>query len=105
MRRFLGFQLCPWCSIDSISRPNVFTRSRTLTKKNSVQVWDTYLEVFATQSCRMESSKIWPFRTLSVTHYRFEKQKEDVYERDIQQEEGKGLNSGTSEHLARFLRV
>ena len=51
----------------------------------------------------MESSKIWPFRTLSVTHYRLEKQKEDVYERDIQQqEEGKGLNRGTPEpeHLA-----
>ena len=49
----------------------------------------------------MESSKILPFRTLSVTHYRLEKQREDVYERDIQQqEEGKGLNRGTPEHLA-----
>jgi len=49
----------------------------------------------------MESSKIWPLRTLSVTHYRLEKQREDVYKRDIQQqEEGKGLNSVTPKHLA-----
>ena len=38
---------------------------------------------------------------IRMTHYRFEKQKEDVYERDIQQqEEGKGLNRGTTKHLA-----
>jgi len=49
----------------------------------------------------MESSKILPFRTLSVTHYRLEKKREDVYERDIQQQgEGKGLNRRTPEHLA-----
>ncbi|KAG8374963.1 hypothetical protein BUALT_Bualt10G0050300 [Buddleja alternifolia] len=28
------------------------------------------------------------------------KQREDVYEQDIQQQEGKGLNRGTPEHLA-----
>ena len=41
----------------------------------------------------MQSSKIWPFPTLSISHYKLKKQKEDVYEQDIQQqEEGKGLN-------------
>ena len=49
----------------------------------------------------MELSKIWPFQILFITHYRLEKQREDVYERDIkQQEEGIGLNRGTYKHSA-----
>ena len=49
----------------------------------------------------MESSKILFFQTLYVTHYRLEKQREDVYERDIQQqEEGKELNRRILKHLA-----
>ena len=48
-----------------------------------------------------KSSKVWPFRILSVIHYRRKKQREYMYKRDIQQEEeGKGLNRGTPEHLA-----
>ena len=40
-------------------------------------------------------------RILSVIHYRRKKQREYMYKRDIQQEEeGKGLNRGTPEHLA-----
>ena len=48
----------------------------------------------------MESSKILLFQTLYVTPYRLKKQREDVYERDIQQqEEGKELNRRTPKHL------
>ena len=35
-----------------------FFADSPLTRKNSVQMWDTYPEVFATQSCMVESSKI-----------------------------------------------
>ena len=66
----------------------------SLTRKNEVKMWDTYPF--------RNSIKIWPFLTLSVTHYRLEKERSDVYERDIKQEEEgrKGLNRGTPEHLA-----
>ena len=49
----------------------------------------------------MESSNIWPFLTLSVTHYRLEKQRKDVYKWDIlQQQEEKWLKKETPKHLA-----
>lgn len=45
--------------------------------------------------------KYLTFQILSVTHYRLEKQREDVYKRDIQQQDqGIGLNRGTFENFA-----
>jgi len=64
----------------------------SLTRKNEVKMWDTYPF--------RNSIKIWPFLTLSVTHYRLEKERSDVYERDIKQEEEGRLNRGPPEHLA-----
>jgi hypothetical protein len=48
----------------------------------------------------IESSKIWHFRTLSVTRYRLGKQRENGYGQDILQQEGKGLKKGNLEHVA-----
>ena len=57
--------------ISSKDSPNCSraTRKRFFNQKEfGSDVGYTYPEVFATQSYMMESSKILPFQTLSVTH-------------------------------------
>ena len=48
----------------------------------------------------MKSSKILPFQTLSITHYKLKKQKKNIYKQNIQQQKKKKkLNKKTPKHL------
>ncbi|RYR67213.1 hypothetical protein Ahy_A03g013514 isoform B [Arachis hypogaea] len=88
-----------------LSSLQVRTITALITSDLSKDIFGTASLITATTMSPIEAYRRLPAPMIRIhINWRaplLEKQREDVYERDIQQqEEGKGLNRGTPEHLA-----